>query len=54
VPRISTDVLEEDGPNMIFMQGINADELGYQGLPKKVEIIRDDGFRIEHIISVAL
>ena len=40
-------VFEEDGPAMIFMQGINPDE--ERSIPKNVVILRDDGFRNRHV-----
>ena len=39
---------DENDINTIFMQGIDADELGYQSSPKTVEILRDDN-RVKHI-----
>ncbi|MGA7369411.1 MAG: hypothetical protein WBX01_09790 [Nitrososphaeraceae archaeon] len=39
-------VLDENDPDMIFIQGINPDE---QGLPKNIEILKDDGIREKHV-----
>lgn len=40
-------VYDENDINTIFMQGIDADEQG--SIPRNVEMLRDDGFRIKHI-----
>jgi hypothetical protein len=41
-------VYDENDIYTIFMQGIDADRLRYQSVPKNVEILRDDD-RVKHI-----
>ena len=47
-PEFEYQVNDENDINTIFMQGIDADELGYQSVPKNAEILRDDD-RVKHI-----
>ncbi|HZD36653.1 MAG TPA: hypothetical protein VE130_15725 [Nitrososphaeraceae archaeon] len=39
-------VLDDNDPDMVFIQDINLEE---QGLPGDIEILLDDGFGIKHI-----